>query len=305
MERVRLAWRDLQNDLSSFHLLKYRRSVDGFLVSSKNSGTHWARFMLSAAIAHHLGLPPVTHSSGRKSDDFIGHAKHPRVHVGAPRIGSSHNVPSRLVTALARFGLYRSPPIVLLIRDIPPAMLSYYEKWQAPYRLGSLDDYVRRPAPGVRGVDDVWWFIRFAKRWAEMRHALGGAVLVVRYEDVAAQPERWIRRIWRHWGVELNDADVAAALGVASRQAVARSLDPQYREAIVRMAGDGRAPDTCDLSALQETLERHLSPFHRELFTRPGRLEAPSRRGRWRATRPEPARVHGLGAGRSKTRRRV
>lgn len=264
MERVRLAWRDFQNDVSSFHLLKYSAAVDGFLVSSKNSGTHWLRFMLSAAIAHHLGLPPVAHSSGPRSDDFIGHAKHRRVHPGAPRIGSSHNVPSRLVTALARLGLFRPPPIVLLVRDIPPAMLSYYAKWRAPYALGSLSDYVSRPAPGARGVDDVWWFIRFAKRWAEMRRAAGGAVLVVRYEDVLSQPERWVRRIWRHWGVELRDADLAAALSVSSRQAVASSLDPHYREAIVR--GQGAAGEVEDLSPLLATLDRHLSPFHRQLF---------------------------------------
>jgi hypothetical protein len=42
---------DLRDDLSRFHLLHYGGKVDGFLISGHNCGTHWLRFMLSAATA--------------------------------------------------------------------------------------------------------------------------------------------------------------------------------------------------------------------------------------------------------------
>ena len=49
-----LAWRALFIDLSNFLLIEHRR-VGGFLISGKNSGTHWLRFMLSHAMARRYG----------------------------------------------------------------------------------------------------------------------------------------------------------------------------------------------------------------------------------------------------------
>jgi hypothetical protein len=187
--------------------------------------------MLSAAIASRLGLPPPERSSGPASGDFIAHARHPRRFAQAPVIGSSHHTPSRLVATLGALGLYRLPPVVLLVRNIPDALTSYFCKWREAKALGGLSEYLRRePAP--QGVD-VWWFIRFFNRWGLLRRAFPGRVLVVRYEDLQAEPEVWVRRIWGHWGVDLSDADVAAAMAVASREAVAAHLDPGYGETIV------------------------------------------------------------------------
>jgi hypothetical protein len=221
---------DLRDDLSRFHLVHYGGRVDGFLVSGHNSGTHWLRFMLSAAIANHLGLPPPEHSSGPASDAFIGHARHPRRFAQAPRIGSSHHLPSRLVAALGRLGLLRIPPVVVLVRNIPDALTSYFLKWREAKALGGLSDYVAR-APSAQGVD-VWWFIRFFNRWGLLRRAFPDRVLVVRYEDLQAEPAVWVRRIWAHWGLALDEADVAAALAVCARETVASRLDPAYGENI-------------------------------------------------------------------------
>jgi hypothetical protein len=226
-----LLFADLRDDLSRFHLLHYGRAVDGFLISGHNCGTHWLRFMLSAAIASKLSLPRPERSSGPQSGDFIAHARHRRRHPQAPVIGSSHHMPSRLVAALGRIGLYRLPPVVLLVRNIPDALTSYFCKWREAKALGGLSDYVGR-APRSQGVD-LWWYIRFFNRWGLLRAAFPGQVLVVRYEDLQADPEGWVRRIWRHWGVELSDADVAAAVALSSREAVAERLDPAYGETIV------------------------------------------------------------------------
>lgn len=236
---LHLLFAELRDDLSRFHLLHYGRRVDGFLVSGHNCGTHWLRFMLSAAIAHRLGLPRPERSSGPASGDYIAHARHPRRFAQAPRIGSSHHMPSRLVAALGLLDLYRPPPVVLLVRNIPDAVTSYFCKWGAQKALGGLGDYVGR-GPLRQGVD-LWWFIRFFNRWGLLRRVFPDRVLVVRYEDLQAEPHVWVRRIWSHWGVELSDGDLAAAMAVATREAVAAHLDPAYGEIIVpeRAAREG------------------------------------------------------------------
>jgi len=259
-ESLRLALRDVGNDISSHHLLHYGASVDGFLVTAKNSGTHGLRFMLSAAIASHHGLPAPTRSSGPESDVFIGHPRHARVHSAAPRIGSSHNIPSQMVGPLVATGLARLPPTVVLVRDIRQALLSYFVKWRERYALGELSDFLRRPAPGKRKIDDVWWFIRFFNAWSELSRTLGRRVLVVRFEDLQADPATWVRRIWAHWGVTLDEADVAAAVAVSGREAVARNLDPAHGEIIVpdRGARDSVVLSADDEAHLTRLFARHL-----------------------------------------------
>lgn len=258
-ESVRLALRDLDSDVSSHHLVRYASRVDGYLVTAKNSGTHGLRFMLSNAIAHHLELPPPARSSGPSSDAFIGHPKHGFTHERAPRIGSSHNIPSRLLT-LTNHDTLSLPPTVVLVRDIREALLSYYVKWAERYALGGLPEFLRRPAPGQRKIDDLWWFIRFFNRWGEAAVGRPGEVLVVRHEDIRADPATWVRRIWSHWGVTLTQADIAAAVAVSGKAATARSLDPTHGETIVpdQARRDAVRLSPADEAYLAEMFARHL-----------------------------------------------
>ncbi|MDB5429784.1 MAG: hypothetical protein JWP35_900 [Caulobacter sp.] len=231
VSEVLLKAREFETNLNSFHILKYRM-VDGFFVSAKNSGTHWLRFMLSAAIAHHFDLPAPAFSSGPESDAFIGHPRHPAKFAQAPRLGSSHNVPSKVICWLGARRFLALPPTVVLVRDIRDAMLSYYTKWHAGTGL-SLADYVRGGPGGRRTPANAWWFMRFFDHWGEMQRAFGRQVMVVRYEDVQASPEVWIRRMGAHYGIDFTEADLAAALAVSGREAVASQLDPGYGEVIV------------------------------------------------------------------------
>jgi hypothetical protein len=249
---------DVRDDLSRFHLLHYRRCVDGFLISGHNSGTHWLRYMLSTAIAHRLALPPPAHSSGPESDVYIGHARHERRHPQAPRIGSSHHMPSRLVAVLGAVGLVKLPPVVLLVRRLPDSLISYFFKWRTIKDLGSLDSYIAR-RPSAQGVD-LWWFIRFFNRWGLLRRVFPDSVMVVRYEDVQHDPETWVRRIWAHWGVDLDEADVAAGVAVSSREAVQAALDPAYGEDIApdRAARAAVRYAQADAALLERRLVRRL-----------------------------------------------
>lgn len=259
-ETRKLARRDFDNDLSSHHLMRYAGRVDGYLVTAKNSGTHGLRFMLSHAIAHHLGLPPPPTSSGPDSNGFIGHPKNGWAWPDTPRIGSSHNIPSRVMSLVGARDLMQLPPTVVLVRDPREALASYYVKWAQRYELGSFSDYLRRPAPGLKKIDDVWWFIRFFNRWGEAMGARPADITVVRHEDMKRDPAGTIRRVWAHWGVALGEDDIAAGVAVASREAVARGLDPALGETIIP---DARKRDAVVLSAadrayLDAVFARHL-----------------------------------------------
>jgi hypothetical protein len=271
---------DLRDDLSRFHLLHYGRRMDGFLISGHNSGTHWLRFMLSSAIAHRLDLPRPAFSSGPHSDVYIGHARHRRKYPQAPRIGSSHHMPSRLIGVLGALGLVRLPPVVLLVRRLPDSLISYFFKWRQIKQLGPLDSYVARP-PSAEGVD-LWWFIRFFNRWGVLRQVFPHAVMVVRYEDVERDPETWVRRIWAHWRVDLDEADLAAAMAVSSREAVQAHIDPEYGEDIApdREARLAVQYADRDVAVLEARLARYLRhAFDYEVVTAEPRHMAPAADG--------------------------
>jgi hypothetical protein len=259
-EALKLALRDLDSDLSSHHLMRYAGQVDGYLVTAKNSGTHGLRFMLSHAIAHHLDLPPPQTSSGPGSNGFIGHPKNGWAYPHIPKIGSSHNIPSRVMSLLGAADLMALPPTVVLVRDIREALASYYVKWAERYDLGSFSDYLRRPAPGLKKVDDVWWFIRFFNRWGEALAARPAEIAVVRQEDMKRDPAMIIRQVWAHWGVMLTNGDVAAGVEVSGRDAVAVTLDASYGETIVpeRAKREAVVLSDEDQAYLAELFARHL-----------------------------------------------
>ncbi len=231
-----MIWRALLIDLSNFHLLQYR-TVSGFLVSGKNSGTHWLRFMLSHAMAQRYGLAPPIHSSGRNSEDFVGHPRWARKYPELPFIASSHNLPSSLLSWGWVRWLFDLPPVVVLVRDPKEAMLSHYVKWHGELSL-SLHDYICNQSTKRKQLADGWWYIDFFNRWGRMARAAPDHVLVVRYEDLQKAPEHWLERISDHIGLGLDATAIAAAMQVSTREAVRSTLDPAYGETIVPDAGE-------------------------------------------------------------------
>jgi hypothetical protein len=228
---VALAWRAFLIDINNFYLLEYR-NVAGHLVSGKNSGTHWVRFMLSHALAQRHGLDPPARSSGRLSEDFVGHPRWPRRHPGLPFVASSHNLPSTVFTWGWLRRLLRLPPIVVLVRDPKQAMLSHFVKWRGPLDL-SIEDYVLKASTKRRQLANAWWYIDFFNRWGAIAASAPQTVLVVRYEDLLASPAHWLGRISTHLGLGLDAASINAALSVSSPGVVRDTLDPAYGETIV------------------------------------------------------------------------
>ena len=233
--RVALIWRAVLIDLSNFHLIQYR-DVSGFLVSGKNSGTHWLRFMLSHAMARRYGVAPPAHSSGRTSEEFVGHPRWPRRHAHLPFIASSHNLPSAVLSWAWVRWLFDLPPVVVLVRDPKEAMLSHYVKWGRVLSL-SLHDYICKASTKRKQLANGWWYIDFFNRWGRMAKAAPEHVLLVRYEDLQNAPEYWLERISDHLRLGLDSSAIAAAMEVSSREAVRSTLDPAYGETIVPDAG--------------------------------------------------------------------
>lgn len=257
-DRYAVFARDLAVDLGNFHLLHYRH-IDGFLVTAKNSGTHWLKYMISHAMAAELGLPPPRFASGRAANDFVGHPKWPHKYPEAPRIGSSHNLPSSLLRQRPVFRALRLPPIVVLVRDIEQAMLSHYVKWREDHGL-TLADYVYAPAPGRRTVADVWWYISFFNRWGRFAQTYPKDILALRYEQVRADPGYWLTQVLAHYRIPVSAQSIDAAVAAAGREAMRRELDPNAGELIIPadQERDGAAFSDRQRSDLHAMLAKRL-----------------------------------------------
>ena len=245
-------------DLANFFLLHHRHA-NGFLITGKNSGTHWLKYMLSAALAQDWGVEPPALASGREQDAIISHPKWPAKYPGKPRIGSSHTIPSVAfaLPGLCRLLPYR--PTVVLVRDIREAMLSNYLKWNYGE---SLSDYAEGAPGGRKYVADAWWYVHFFNRWGDMARAHPAQTMVVRYEDLQARPEFWLRAVGRHYGFALSNAAVAKGLEFFGRDAIRERLGrPQDTEIEVVPNSEKRASmrfGAAELAVLDDIFRRHL-----------------------------------------------
>jgi hypothetical protein len=257
-QRLQFLLRIVQADVSNFFLYQYRH-VDAFLITGKNSGTHWLKFMLSCALARQYRVPPPGHSSGREADAIISHPRWPHRYTHVPRIGSSHTIPSIVCAWLGLTRRFEFRPVVVLVRDIRSAIESHYGKWQHEYQV-SFTQYVRGDPSGGRYRADIWWYMHFFNRWGDLAAARPDLVLVVRYEDLRAAPEMWLRRIAAHIHVDMSDDAVAVGLRFVGRDAMRALLDPTNTEVVIP-PDDARA----DVAFSRDDLEFLRNAFGRYL----------------------------------------
>ena len=255
-EHLRFLIRVVRADLANFFLFQHR-DVHAFLITGKNSGTHWVKFMLSVAIARQFGVAPPFYASGPAADAIIGHPRWPSTYPGLPRIGSSHTIPSRAFAW--RIRLLDHPPVVVFVRDIRQAMLSNFVKWQQHYG-GTLAEYVSGDPLGRRHVADIWWYVHFFNRWGDVACARPDNTLIVRYEDLQACPRYWLDRIASHLRVPLDETALAEGLRFTSREALQPRLDPTHAETIIPAAGARSAArlSEADERVFAAILGRHL-----------------------------------------------
>jgi hypothetical protein len=248
--------RVLRADLGNFGPVQHRY-VDGFIFSGKNSGSHWVKYMLSLALAEKHGLQPPQFCSGREADRIVGRADRARIGRGFPQIATSHTIPSILLAWLPLPRFVRQPPIVLLVRDIPDALVSGYRKWQNRYRV-SLAEFVQGDPAGKRYIADIWWYIHFFNRWSALRRRQPDRVLLVRYEDLLASPESWLHRIAAHLRLDLTTESLTRAACLATKDAMRDRQDPNAGETIVPDLGPPIVLLPAHLRVLREAMRRFL-----------------------------------------------
>jgi len=257
-QHLQFMLRVLRADLANFFPIQYRH-VDGLMITGKNSGTHWLKFMLSCAIAEQFGVPPPLYASGTAADEIISHPRWPARYPQIPRIGSSHTIPSIALTWSWLTRLFPLPPVVVLVRDIAPAMGSNYVKWQQRYRV-SPSQYARGDPSGQRYVADLWWYIHFFNRWGDVSRAQAGKVLVVRYEDLLVAPEVCLTRVLTHFGLWHGERAIAAGLRYVHRDAIRSRLDPSETELVMAPEGAGSVVrfEASDGAFIRAAMQRYL-----------------------------------------------
>lgn len=249
----------LNRNATAMAMLKYR-DFQGFLITGPHSGTHWIKWMLSHAIAHHYSVPPPRYfnNASAHAHDIIGHPRLRRLHPQLPRIASTHSIAPYALEWKWLRGFVRFPPYAVVVRDIRSVMISNYEKWQHRYQC-SFSEYVQGDPRGNQFITDAWQYIRFMNRWGEVAQRFPDETRVFRYEDMQADTAGALRGIAQHFGVALDDPDVAAALAVGAKDIMGLSHDPAIEARALRPDSDVQAGFTAaDEAVLQRLLERHL-----------------------------------------------
>jgi hypothetical protein len=238
-------------------ILKYC-DFQGFMVTAQNSGTHWIKWMLSNAIAYRYGVAPPQYFNNDTSNDLIGHPKHERLHPHLPRVASSHSIPAYALDWAWLRTMRRPPPYAIVVRDIREAMASHWAKWRHTYDP-SFTRYIQGdPLNKVYGCD-VWWYMRFFNRWGEIAERFPQETLVLRYEDFRADPLANLRRLSRHFSLDLSDSDLLAGISVGSKEFMMTRQDPDIAERPIRP--DGASPvrySRSELELLTTLLDRNL-----------------------------------------------
>jgi hypothetical protein len=261
---------------TNLSLLKYN-DFQGFLITGQNSGTHWIKWMLSHAIAHRYDVDPPRYFNNDSSNDLIGHPKHQRIYPHLPRIASSHSIPAYAVDWAWLRKIRRPPPYAVVVRDIRDVLISNYEKWRPDYGV-PFSRYVPGDPRGKAFVCDVWWYMRFLNRWGDVARRHPEATLVLRYDDFRKDPLENLRRLARHFRLDLSDTDLLAGVAVGSKEYMMARQDPQISERPIRPDGvEGARFSARDLEVLAGILGRNLRhDFGYRYFTEPRGFQIPA-----------------------------
>jgi len=144
------------------------------------------------------------------------------------------------------------------VRDLRDTLVSNYEKWRRTYGV-PFSRYVEGDPTGRTFRTDVWWYMRFMNRWGDIAERYPDQTLVLRYEDFRRDPLDSLRRLGRHFSLDLTDSDLLAGVAVGSKEYMLTRQDPAVAERPIRPDGARSARFTAqDLLALRRILDRNL-----------------------------------------------
>lgn len=227
----------LTRDLTNLSLVRHRNS-DGHIISMHQSGTHWLRNMLSLAMARAYNLPEPEYI---QDNDFIcapqDASKYPKI----PRIVSSHQIPTPLITNRLALSLIRLPDYVLLMRDPRVIAASHYRRFEARYKI-PFSEYLRanvellRQNSKKRKFDkDIWWDLRFQNSWERMMQLRPGHIHLVRYEELRRDTARHLRAIMQFLHMPaIDDETLAWCIEQSSKESMAQKESPDIAHKVVQ-----------------------------------------------------------------------
>jgi hypothetical protein len=106
--------------------------------------------------------------------------------------------------------------------------------------------------PAVRMAGN---YVRFFHHWArQLEVDRTGRILLVRYEDLEADPAASVRAISEHWDLGLGDASIANAVALCARERMAAKAGADPRN--TRVSSEERAPVDPELLARLDRILR-------------------------------------------------
>jgi len=177
----------------------YRRlRTDVYLVSFPKCGRTWLRVMLGRVFQLQYDLPADA--------DLVELHRLAELDARVPCIVATHDdeaqwkAPEEVDVDKSR---YRGTRVILLVRDPRDVIVSLYHQRRGRHGGygGTLAEFLDERVGGFESL------LRFYDAWADQLDA-PGAVLVVRYEDLHAQPDAELRRVLTFAGA----GDVAPAI---------------------------------------------------------------------------------------------
>ncbi|RIL07679.1 MAG: sulfotransferase [Proteobacteria bacterium] len=189
--------------------------ADAVIVSYGKAGRTWLRVMISRYLKLAYGL---------RGERLIGFDNFHKQDARVPRLFFTHDNYLRDYTGAGESRRdFRDKRVVLLVRNPQDTAVSQYFQWKFRMRSRkkglnqypddgadvSVHDFVMRPESGLPKI------LAFMNAWAEEIPQMKEA-LIVRYEDMRADPIETLRRVVRFLGCPDDDAAVRAAVEYAS-----------------------------------------------------------------------------------------
>ena len=197
------------------HELKKLRKADCVIVTCPKSGRTWLRIMLSRLVQKRHGLPETA---------VIGTTAFHRANPSLPGIFFTHDSYIGDYTGNRESKAdYLGKRIVFLVRDPRDIAVSAYFQWKfrtdrqkralhSSFFEGrdlSVFDFAMHPKGSlIKNIDRMNSWHRAQDRLGEM--------LVVRYEDRRAEPEKWLARVADFTGYSGSQEEIAEAVEFAS-----------------------------------------------------------------------------------------
>ncbi len=200
-------------------------AFDGMLVTSKNSGTHWLKYMLAVALADTHGIERPAYFSENAVRPYISWPKDKPVFEQLPRLAFSHTIPHRLTDWGWARSLAKLPPYVLAIRHPMSILASHHAKWEYDIKVDWLA-YLKGDPGGTKYRCDLYWLARFWNRWGKVQADDPSRILTIHYERTQKEARAVLEDISKHWNLNLSTAAINAALIAGTKEAMAEKIDP-------------------------------------------------------------------------------